>query len=289
MKIMQIKKKNILKAIMVVAFAITIGVASTSWGMQSYYNVGFSTGLVTATTLNVRSGPGTKYPVVATVKKNEYIRVFAGVGDWYIVQVEGDYVGAVSKKYIKPIYPNTNNSTGTTTSSGSGSSGSTATTTTANLSADEKEVFDLINKQRANNGLSALKVDSEVQNVARIKAKDMADNNYFSHQSPTYGSPFDMLKSFKVSYKTAGENIAGNSSNSGAVTAWMNSSGHRANILNSSFNYTGIGVVSSSKYGKLYVQMFIGKWLFCWVYINWNYYNVFKIWILKKFTFIHWH
>ena len=259
MKIMQIKKKNILKAIMVVAFAITIGVASTSLGMQNYYNVGFSTGLVTATNLNVRSGPGTKYSVVATVKKNEYIRVFAGVGDWYIVQVEGDYVGAVSKKYVKPIYPNTNNSTVTTTSGGSGSSGSTGTITTANLSADEKEVFDLINKQRANNGLSALKVDNEVQNVARIKAKDMADNNYFSHQSPTYGSPFDMLKSFKVSYKTAGENIAGNSENKGAVTAWMNSSGHRANILNSSFNYTGIGVVSSSKYGKLYVQMFIEK------------------------------
>ena len=68
-----------------------------------------------------------------------------------------------------------------------------------------------------------------------------------------------MLKSYKVSYNTAGENIAGNSSNSGAVNAWMNSSGHRANILNKSFNYTGIGVVNSPKYGKVYVQMFIGK------------------------------
>lgn len=117
----------------------------------------------------------------------------------------------------------------------------------------------MINNQRTNNGLSALKIDSEVQNVARIKAQDMVNNNYFSHTSPTYGSPFDMLKSYKVSYKTAGENIAGNSSNSGAVTAWMNSSGHKANILNNSFNYTGIGVVNSPKYGKIYVQMFIGK------------------------------
>ena len=104
-----------------------------------------------------------------------------------------------------------------------------------------------------------MEIDYEVQRVARIKAQDMVDNNYFSHESPTYGSPFDMLKSFKVSYKTAGENIAGNSSNSGAVTAWMNSSGHRANILNSSFTYTGIGVVNSSRYGKIYVQFFIGK------------------------------
>ena len=121
------------------------------------------------------------------------------------------------------------------------------------------EVFNLINQQRTNNGLQALKVDEEVQRVAKIKAQDIVNNNYFSHNSPTYGSPFDMLKSFKVSYKTAGENIAGNSSNSAAVTAWMNSSGHKANILNSNYTYTGIGVVSSPKYGKVYVQMFIGK------------------------------
>jgi uncharacterized YkwD family protein len=127
------------------------------------------------------------------------------------------------------------------------------------LTADEQEVFDLINAKRVANGLSALKIDDEVQNIARIKAQDMVESNYFSHTSPTYGSPFNMMKSFGISYKTAGENIAGNSSNSGAVNAWMNSEGHRANILNSSFNYTGIGVVKSPKYGKIYVQMFIGK------------------------------
>ena len=205
--------------------------------------------MVTASKLNVRSGPGTQYKVVATVNKNEYIRVFAGVGDWYVVQIEGDYVGAVSKKYVKPIYPKSSNAQNNNNNQ----------TTTTNMNANEKEVFNLINQQRINNGLSALKVDDEVQRVARIKAQDMVDNNYFSHTSPTYGSPFDMLKSFKISYNSAGENIAGNSSNSGAVSAWMNSSGHKANILNSSFNYTGIGVVSSPKYGKIYVQMFIGK------------------------------
>lgn len=194
---------------------------------------------------------GTKYKVVATVKKNEYIRVFAGVGDWYIVQVEGDYVGAVSKKYVKAIYPGS--------SDNSNSNGSSGNSQTIALTNDEKEVFDLINKQRKANGLSELKVDSEVQRVAKIKAQDMVNSNYFSHNSPTYGSPFEMLQSFKVSYKTAGENIAGNSSNTGAVNAWMNSSGHKANILNSSFDYTGVGVVSSPKYGKVYVQMFVGK------------------------------
>lgn len=252
MKVITIKKKNILKTTMVIIFTLAICTFSTSLGMQHYYKVDFSTGLVTATNLNVRSGPGTQYKVVATVKKNEYIRVFAGVGDWYIVQVEGDFIGAVSKKYVKAIYPSSSNSSGNTGSSQS-------STQTSTMNTDEKEVFDLINKQRTNNGLQALKVDSETQRVARIKAEDMVNNNYFSHNSPTYGSPFDMLKSFKVSYKTAGENIAANSSNSGAVNSWMNSSGHKANILNSNFNYTGIGVVSSSKYGKIFVQMFIGK------------------------------
>ncbi len=255
MKVITIKKKSILKVTMVMTFLLMIGIFTTSFGMQHYYKVDFSTGLVTATTLNVRSGPGTGYKVVATVKKNEYIRVFAGVGDWYIVQVEGDYVGAVSKKYVKAIYPNSNNSGNTENNTGN----SSGTQTSSNMNSDEKEVFNLINQQRTNNGLSALKVDNEVQRVARIKAEDMVTNNYFSHTSPTYGSPFDMLKSFKISYKTAGENIAANSSNSGAVNAWMNSSGHKANILNSGFNYTGIGVVNSSKYGKIFVQMFIGK------------------------------
>ena len=157
---------------------------------------------------------------------------------------------------MKPIYPKTSSNNTTSNSAGTGS---VNVGTISNLSQDEQEVFNLVNQQRLNNGLPALKIDNEVQRVARIKAQDMVNNNYFSHTSPTYGSPFDMLKSFKISYKSAGENIAGNNNNSSAVTAWMNSSGHRANILNNSFNYTGVGVVNGSQYGKIYVQMFIGK------------------------------
>ena len=81
----------------------------------------------------------------------------------------------------------------------------------------------------------------------------------FSHNSPIYGTPFQMIKNFGISYKSAGENIAGHSTAKAAFDAWMNSSGHKANILGSSFNYTGIGVVNSPKYGKIYVQMFMGK------------------------------
>lgn len=259
MKVLKIKRKTIFRLSAILVFVVIVGAFTNSFSMQNYYNTGFTTGLTTSN-LNVRSGPSTNYKIVTTVPKNQYIRVFAGVGDWYIVQVEGDYIGAVSKKYVKPIYPNTSSggsSTGTG-SSGTGTSSSSGTTSVT-LTADEQEVFNLINQQRANNGLPALKIDAEVQRVARIKAQDMVDNNYFAHNSPTYGTPFQMLNSFKVSYRSAGENIAGNSSNSGAVTAWMNSPGHKANILNGSYNYTGIGVVTGSKYGKIYVQMFIGK------------------------------
>lgn len=262
MKIIAIKKQNLLKFVTICIFTLIIGGVSTSFGMQHYYKLDFSTGLVTATKLNVRSGPGTQYSIVTTVEKNEYIRVFAGVGSWYIVQVEGDYIGAVSQKYVKPIYPSSNNSSSdnsNTNNSDNSNNNSNTNNNTSSMNSDEIEIFNLINKQRRNNGLSELKNDSEVQRVARIKAEDMVSNNYFSHQSPTYGSPFDMLKNFKISYKTAGENIAANSNNNSAVNSWMNSSGHKANILNSAFNYTGIGVVNSSKYGKIYVQLFIGK------------------------------
>lgn len=256
----KISKKKIIAITASISCLVLVFMCTKSFGMQHYYNLNFTTGLVTASKLNVRSGPGTAYSVVTTVNKDEYVRVFAGVGNWYIIQTPGDYVGAVSQKYIKPIYPNTGSGSGS--SSGSSSSGGSSGNTSSSeitLTADELETFNLINQERNKNGLSSLKIDNEVQRVARIKAQDLVDNNYFAHESPTYGTPFNMLKNFGVSYKTAGENLAGNSSNSGAVNAWMNSSGHRANILNSSYNYTGVAVISSPKYGKIYVQMFIGK------------------------------
>lgn len=242
------KKKIIIIAILIVSI---LGLFSFSFGMTHYQTVDFSTGFVTASALNIRQGPSTSFKIITQVYKNEYIRVFARIGDWYVVQTDKDYVGMASVKYIKAIYPGSNNTNNQNSQNN--------VTTSSTLNADEKEVFNLINQQRTAAGLPALVIDEALQKVARVKAKDMVDKGYFSHTSPTYGSPFDMMKSFGVSYKTAGENIAGNSTNSGAVDAWMNSPGHKANILNNNYNYTGIGVVSSQKYGKVYVQMFIGK------------------------------
>lgn len=120
----------------------------------------------------------------------------------------------------------------------------------------ENEVVRLVNSERAKNGLSPLTQDWELSRVARFKSQDMKDNAYFSHTSPIYGSPFDMIKNFGISYRTAGENIArGQKTPQAVVNAWMNSSGHRANILNKSYKKIGVGYVSDGRY---WTQMFIG-------------------------------
>lgn len=120
----------------------------------------------------------------------------------------------------------------------------------------EREVIRLVNEIRAKNGLSPLQEDWQLSRVARYKSQDMKDNRYFSHTSPTYGSPFQMMKNFGISYRTAGENIAmGQRTPQAVVDAWMNSSGHRANILNRQYTKIGVGYVASGNY---WTQMFIG-------------------------------
>lgn len=121
----------------------------------------------------------------------------------------------------------------------------------------EGEVVRLVNEARAKNGLKELTHNWELSRVARYKSQDMKDKGYFSHTSPTYGSPFQMIRNFGISYKTAGENIArGQKTPADVVNAWMNSSGHRANILNPSFTEIGVGYVANGNY---WTQMFIGK------------------------------
>ena len=121
----------------------------------------------------------------------------------------------------------------------------------------EEQVVSLVNKERAKEGLAPLTIDWELARVAKYKSQDMHDKKYFSHTSPTYGSPFDMMKNFGISYKAAGENIAkGQTSATQVMEAWMNSSGHRANIMNGSYTHIGVGYV---KDGHYWTQMFIKK------------------------------
>ena len=132
----------------------------------------------------------------------------------------------------------------------------TVPTPDASVQAFENEVIRLVNEQRAQNGLKPLTANWELSRVARYKSQDMVDNRYFSHTSPTYGSPFQMIRNFGISCRTAGENIAyGQRTPQAVVNAWMNSSGHRANILNASYTQIGVGYVANGHY---WTQMFIG-------------------------------
>jgi len=120
-------------------------------------------------------------------------------------------------------------------------------------------MVDLVNEERAKQGLPALQVDMRLVVLARRKAQDMVDKNYFSHQSPTYGSPFDMMKAAGITYRTAGENLAGASTVERAHTALMNSEGHRRNILSPAFDHIGIGIIEGGPYGLMICQMFTGQ------------------------------
>jgi len=129
-----------------------------------------------------------------------------------------------------------------------------ATSQPTNASSYAAQVVTLVNQERAKAGLSPLSSHEALANMAMVKAKDMKNNNYFDHNSPTYGSPFDMMKSFGISYRYAGENIAmGQRTPQEVMNAWMNSPGHKANIL--SKNFTSIGV---AYYNGAWVQAFIG-------------------------------
>ncbi|WP_146818616.1 SafA/ExsA family spore coat assembly protein [Halobacillus faecis] len=130
----------------------------------------------------------------------------------------------------------------------------------ADIKSVESQVIDLTNQERAKNGLPALKANWQLSRVARYKSRDMANKNYFSHTSPTYGSPFDMMRDFNISYNRAAENIAaGQRTPQEVVNGWMNSPGHRKNILDPNLRQIGVGYAEGGSYGHYWTQMFISQ------------------------------
>ena len=122
----------------------------------------------------------------------------------------------------------------------------------------EQQVIDLVNKQRANYGLPALKANWELCRVARYKSQDMINKRYFDHPSPTYGSPFNMMENFGIRFSAAAENIAhGQRTPQAVMTDWMGSTGHRTNILNRGYNQIGVGVAKASNGTYYWTQHFI--------------------------------
>lgn len=129
---------------------------------------------------------------------------------------------------------------------------------TAAVTTLENEVIRLTNLERTKRGLPALKANWQLSRCARYKSQDMINKNYFAHQSPTYGSPFDMIESFGISMAAGGENIAmGQKTAQEVVTAWMDSVGHRGNILSTSYTEIGVGLAKNKNGNCYWTQMFI--------------------------------
>lgn len=241
---------------------------------------------VTADQAAVRSGCESSNPVIQTVAKGSKLDVLSKVADWYAVKLPNNKIGFIPQKQSTPVIPDTvkpgagggnatapgtsgNDTTaaqgtapGTSAGTGTGTKQPNPSTTPANstsLTAQEQEMFTLVNQARAQANVPALKVDMELTKVARVKSQDMIDNNYFSHNSPKYGSPFDMMKSFGIKFVHAGENIAGNQTVPAAHNALMNSPGHRQNILSTDYTHIGIGIQKGGSYGNMFTQQFISK------------------------------
>jgi len=270
------KRKVALLAVLCFAFTAVLGFSALDNDKASaaplLQKVNFTNAQVTAAALHVREGAGTNYRIVCTLYKGQTVRVLGKIGEWYaIYETKGGCVGAVHGDYIKPVTgtaapkptakPQAPAATKAPPPAQTQPPAETPTTPAvpSGITAEEQTLLELCNKARADAGAGPLAFDMELVKCARAKARDMVENNYFSHQSPTYGSPFDMMRQFGISFKTAGENIAGNQTVEGAFKAWMNSEGHRKNILNANFNYAGFGIEPSKTYGKMLVQQFIGR------------------------------
>jgi uncharacterized protein YkwD len=169
-------------------------------------------------------------------------------------------VGAIALIAGHNSHDSDSSSKNSNTNSGN-TSGNTSTTTPSsqNITADQKRAVELLNADRAKNGLSALKTNSQLTSLAGDYAQDMINRNFFAHNNPEGQTPFDRMKNAGISYTYAGENLAINSNVTAAETAFMNSSGHRANILNKNYTDVGVGVRYNNNGSAYVVQEFIAK------------------------------
>jgi len=275
------------KKIWVLIFALTLLVGCTT--PQEKLSEGKESSLfelaqvkkirIKSNTSEIKRGANKNSKSIDTLAKNDVADVIGRYQDWYLIKLPDSKNGAeqfgcvavddcqpIIKEGEKDIYdvPIDQSSseeeiTPESVADVEKSKETKEVVPAQNLTSDEQRMVTLVNQERRKNGLNSLTVDLELTKVARLKSKDLVNNDYFSHYSPTYGSPFDMMKTFEIEYVSAGENLAANSNVDSAHRALMNSEGHRQNILNPDFTHVGIGIVPSDKYGLMFTQMFINK------------------------------
>jgi uncharacterized protein YkwD len=121
-----------------------------------------------------------------------------------------------------------------------------------------KEILVLLNKERAKVKLPALKAHATIDGLALIKGKDLVDYNYFAHESPRLGDYSDMLDKAGIKNRGSAENLtAGYPTAEMAVKAWMDSPGHKSNILTREYTHVGVGTYSGGEYGIYHVTIFM--------------------------------
>jgi uncharacterized YkwD family protein len=221
--------------------------------------VSFVDAEIVASGVNLREGTSLNHKIMGVLEKGTEVKILGKIDNWYAIYVPSkETVGVADSKYIKTAEEKTAGSNALSLSA-KVAAASTDNKQEVTIDKDEEEVLNLLNAARKDAGLEPLLLDASLQKVADIKVKDMVTNQYFGHKSPTYGSPFDLMRRSGVAFKSAGENISGNKSGAAAANAWMANENHKANILNSNYKYVGIGVANDDKYGKLYVVEFIQK------------------------------
>lgn len=197
----------------------------------------------------LRGGPSTSFRRITTLTIGEKLLVQGKIENFYLVVTENNTVGMVRDDLVD-FFDNTETNI---------TNNETKTNNETQPIPDENYILEKINAIRIENGLPPLSIDSLLDSVANTKAKDMVENNYFAHNSPTYGTPFEMMQNAGVTYIHAGENIAGNSNIDAAIDSFLNSDAHKQNILSNAYNYIGIGIEPSNVYGYIIVLMFIGR------------------------------
>ena len=225
-KLHNIKKVLFILGVIVLTFLFTIKVNA----ITKVENVKF-TGCVNTNTLNVRQGPGTNYKIVTTLKKGSIVNVIGKIDDWYIIQTENNIFGLCSKEYIEDMGEYTS----------------------------EMAILNAINEQREKKKIKKLTLDAKLSEIAKIKAQDIIDNNYFSHESKKLGTPFEMLEKYDIKFMTVGENIAKSNDIEDFVKLVTENDSYRQNAISNDYNYTGISILPIDEFNYIYVQLFVGR------------------------------
>lgn len=201
-----------------------------AYAIEKVENVSF-TGVVNTDTLNVRQGPGTNFGIISTLNKDSIVNVIAKIGQWYVVQTQENIFGLCSEKYITDM-------------------GKYAT---------EIAILDKINQEREKQKIKKLTLDSKLSEIAKIKAQDIIDNNYFSHYSDKLGTPLEMLNKYDVKFMTVGENIAKSNDIEEIITIVTQADSYKQNAMSNDYNYTGISILPIDEYNYIFVQLFVGR------------------------------